>query len=818
MREKRKTKKRAGAGFQRIIVWLTAVSMVWGAAGMAGCGRENGNGNKSMVIRNEAAETTDMGSTDGALEEPDKEKVMGRYLEQTDDSLKGEVGTGSDIVQMEDGSLVIMSGNTGKWVSADNGTTWERERMAWHEEMMAAKVWVMNTAVSKDGYVAVIYSGGEERGGEENTAEADTEIAEKAEEEESGSVSFHPSYGIASPDGDFKKLEIPYREHEYINFLAFSEDGRLFGSALGGRIYEIDKETGAVEELLELSGSVYYIAEKENKLILAGGDGVTVWDLEAGVKIEDTVINDFLHEQMGTYINYGTEGVQPVLFLPGDEGILYLAFEKGIYRHVIGGNMIEQVVEGSLTSLNDPSCEISDGLLLENDVFVLLRSNGGIMKYTYDPDTPAVPEVQLRAYSLRDNQQLKKVIAAFGAEHPEVYIRYEAGIEENSAMTRDDALKKLNTEIAAGRGPDIFMLDDMPVSSYIEKGVLLDLASFLENKTEDKYFTNIIRAFGTEEGIYAVPVQFQIGLVVGKQEEIKRIDSLEAMAGMAEAYRKEKTEGTVLGIRSEDEMLHMLLPVCEPAWKDENGRIDREALTEFYTLAKRIWDAEEEGISEDVKEEYKRWTEERKIAGVSDERTREYQMGISGKEIGWLTGDRELAAGIMSDSSGFNIIISCFKTQGKEDGGFAAYSGQAEKVFVPNGLMGISRTSEYQEIAVGLLEKMLDDDGWSGMPVNKEKWGESFRRYASEDGSCYASMGGSGADGKERYHLDIYPASEEEIARLMEIAEEGNTPYVKDSMLEDAVCKAGLKVLRGEISASAGAEEVIQRMAVYLAE
>lgn len=813
-----KTKEKNGTRIKRVIVWLTAAAMVWGATGMSGCGNEIENGNGNIDIRNEAAEPTDVGSRDGVLEEPDKEKVMGRYLEQTDDSLKGEVGAGSDIVRMEDGSLVIMSGNNGKWVSVDNGTTWERERMAWHEEMMAEKAWVMNAAVSKDGYIAVIYSGKEEGAGEENAGEADTEIAEKAEEEEGGSEAFLPSYGIASPEGDFKKLEIPYKEHGYIHFFAFSEDGRLFGSALGGKIYEIDKETGALEELLELPGTVYYMAEKENKLILASRDGVAVWDLETEAKIEDAVINDFLHDQLGTYMNYGTEGVQPVLLLPGAEGILYLACEKGIYRHVIGGNMIEQVADGSLTSLSDPSCGLSDGILLENDMFMLLRSDGGIMKYTYDPDTPAVPEVQLRAYSLRDNQQLKKVIAAFQAEYPEVYIRYEAGIEENSAMTRDDALKKLNTEIAAGKGPDIFVLDDMPVSSYIEKGVLLDLTDYLENKTEDKYFTNVVRAFGTEQGIYAVPAQFQIGLIVGRQGEIEQMGSLEGIAGIAEAYRKEKTEGTVLGVRGEDEMLHMLLPVCEPAWKDEHGKIDKEVLTEFYTLVKRIWDAEEKGISEETKEEYARWTEERKIAGVSDERTREFQMGISSKEIGWLIGDREVAAGIMSDSAEFDMIISCFKAEGRKDGSFAAYSGQSQKVFVPSGLMGISRTSEYQGIAVRLLEKMLDDDGWSGMPVNKEKWGESFRRHASEVGSSYASMGGSGVDGKELYHLDIYPASEEEIARLMKIAEEGNTPYVRDSMLEDAVCRTGVKVLRGEISASAGAEEVIQKMGIYMAE
>ena len=93
------------------------------------------------------------------------------------------------------------------------------------------------------------------------------------------------------------------------------------------------------------------------------------------------------------------------------------------------------------------------GVLLENDVFLILFSSGEIAKYTYDPNLAAVPEVQLRAYSLMENEQLRTVISSYQAGHPEVYIRYEIGMDKNLSATRDDALKKLNTEIAAGKIP-----------------------------------------------------------------------------------------------------------------------------------------------------------------------------------------------------------------------------------------------------------------------------------------------------------------------------------------------------------------------------
>ena len=57
-----------------------------------------------------------------------------------------------------------------------------------------------------------------------------------------------------------------------------------------------------------------------------------------------------------------------------------------------------------------------------------------------------------------------------------------------------------------------------------------------------------------------------------------------------------------------------------------------------------------------------------------------------------------------------------------------------------------------------------------------------------------------------------------DLERLMEVVEESPVPYVQDSILEKAVCEAGGKVLRGEISPLSGAEEVVQKTAIYMSE
>ena len=529
---KQRVGKKYSKSMGKVAAWLTVFGLIAGMGGLCGCGGTGNTGEEKDSVKS---------SLEGEGVKPenglDDGKVMGRYLETTDDSLKDELGVESKAARMEDGSLVIFSRNAGKYVSRDNGMTWEWEQMAWYEEWRAEGTWVHDMAMAKDGYMAVIYvtdskdeentgieengerreagtdageegeNGGStdsEAGADEGSAEgAGTDAGEETEglELHMEDFSFQPKYGLIAPDGTFTELAVSYKDADYINRLVFSEDGRLFGSSIDGRVYEIDRETGEKKEVAELSHWTTYMTEKDGKLMLVNSDGVTIVDTASGMVVEDKVLDDFLKAQFGSNIDSQVAGVKPLLLMPGEDGILYLALGKGIYRHVIGGNVMEQVVDGTLNSLSDPSCGLADGLLLEDNVFLLVRSSGEVMRYVYDPDTPAIPEIRLKAYSLRENGQLKTVISSYQAEHPEVYIQYETGMDENLAVTREDALKKLNTEIAAGKGPDILILDDMPIDSYVEKGVLMDLSPYVKDKTEDKYFTNILRSFETPEGI-----------------------------------------------------------------------------------------------------------------------------------------------------------------------------------------------------------------------------------------------------------------------------------------------------------------------------
>ena len=121
-----------------------------------------------------------------------------------------------------------------------------------------------------------------------------------------------------------------------------------------------------------------------------------------------------------------------------------------------------------------------------------------MVHYIFDPDIPTVPNEKLTVYGLYDNEIIRQAITLFQTYNPEVYVEYIYGVSGDDSVTKEDALKSLNTKIMAGEGPDVLILDNMPVNSYIEKGLLLDLGPIVNRlHGEAALFENIVGAVKT---------------------------------------------------------------------------------------------------------------------------------------------------------------------------------------------------------------------------------------------------------------------------------------------------------------------------------
>ena len=110
--------------------------------------------------------------------------------------------------------------------------------------------------------------------------------------------------------------------------------------------------------------------------------------------------------------------------------------------------------------------------------------NDKCLYYHYDKNASTVPTKQITVYALEDSHVLQQTISYFQKKNPDVYVKKLIGLSGNNSVTADDAIKALNTDIMAGKGPDVLVTDGLPVERYIEKGILTDASKIFVMKGE----------------------------------------------------------------------------------------------------------------------------------------------------------------------------------------------------------------------------------------------------------------------------------------------------------------------------------------------
>ena len=794
----------------------------------------------SLILLSGCSGSADPGNEGGEQKTPDTESVqgekppddvaMGRYVEEEQNLSDRISGYQSRLCRLEDGRLLIADGIADFIASIDNGASWETDEREWKTRMAEENIYVMDIAVGKDNTTAVLYDAirsgrtietvdGEET---ELTGSAEMDGAAEAEEagaEEADAFTWQPEVTVIKPDGtQIQADEISVTEEEnYLEKIFVSDTGRVFATTYGSNIYEI-KEDGSSEVYLTLEECPTLIQFQGNLMIVDGHnyDGLILYDMEKQEYIQDEILNDFVNENYKRRTSNGGS-FYDLYFFPGEENVLYLAGQKGLHRHVIGGSAIEQVIDGQISSFSNPSYGIKGAVALDNSEFAVLFTEGRLVRFTYNPDIPTVPQEKIKVYSLRTNNTIRQAVTDYQTQYPEVYVEYRIGIEDGSAVTREDALKKLNTEIMAGEGPDVLIMDNLPMDSYIEKGMLLDLSPVIDGLSgDDALFENIVEAFRRDSKLYAVPCEIGIPVVVGDAAYMPGEKNLKGVADMAEKLRKDYPGKNLLDISSEKGILKMFTLVSAPYWKTVAGTVDTEAVRDYFVQTKRIYEAQMDGVSQQDIDSYTEtieWLTE--VYGFDYEASGYARYGMD--YMAYAQGRKQMIVGTILANYDLAAALSCAGMEGFEECRIALMD---EAVFWPQTLAAVSAASVNREQAETFLYHLLGKESqsnlYNGLPVNKE----AFRQIQDTD-----------ADGEEPYstismmdedgivtELSIYWLDDEQKAGSEAWMEAMRTPYIEDDLLEEIVCEEGVRYLQGTQDLETAVNAVKERAALYMAE
>ncbi|MDE7340707.1 MAG: extracellular solute-binding protein [Lachnospiraceae bacterium] len=771
----------------RLLSLILAASMAVALTGCAG----GGEGAQDGGISTDEAPGGASGSTNG-------QTAMGRYVEEEID-LSDVMFSPRGICRREDGNLVILDIYRGYFISKDEGLTWENEVPDWLSEMMVQQTYISEVAMSPDGTVGMIY----------DTVANDDD--------------YTPAMKLILPDGTQVPVELELTEEDNkIRYVKMTEDNRIFVITYGRGIYEVYKDSSS-EKMLDAQERPYRLWKRENLLFMDndhgnGADLPLIYDMEAGEYIEDTELTDFVSDSYGErYYNGSDYG--SMCLLPGEEQTVYVIGEKGIHRHVIGGNMMEQVVDGNLSMLSNPSYHVCDAMQLEDDVFLVLFANGKLLRFTYDPDVPAVPEKVLTVYSLQEDDDLRQAVSLYQTKHLDTFVSYEVGMEEGGSVTREDAVKKLNTEVVAGNGPDLIVMDGLPFSSYVSKGLLLDVTDVLEQySAQEPLFDNVIDALKVDGKAYVAPATFGVPRLVCKESYVSGMTDLSGVGEGVEALRKEYPGDDIIGIYDADTLMKRFALTSAPLWISENGALNKDLIGVFLEQCKRIYDAQMDGIREEILQAY---VEEGNVGNYHTEGTR-VDWDLANDIFSYIDGSQYLINGWVDTAYGYMESISVEKTKGYEDSSVVPMQGECSGLFLPKTLLGISATSAQAEDAKEFMRFFLSAEmqaNYYGLPLNREAFDMQLTPNENSMGedmiiSCLAL---SSEDGISIY-FNIYCPKEEQVAAFKEELASVNTAYLPDNVLEDAVFTSGAGYIQGEMTLDEALSEIERQVAIYMAE
>lgn len=210
----------------------------------------------------------------------------------------------------------------------------------------------------------------------------------------------------------------------------------------------------------------------------------------------------------------------------GSDGAFYYACEDGLYRVGPGGTLPEMLFEAAGTVLADGQTPWSLLCLEDGSLLLLTLASDGaprLYRYAFDETLPAPGSAgTLTLWTLYDNANARAAVNVFAKTNPEKAVDLtialpDADPDEPDAQAVNDAVTRLNTELLAGGGPDVLLLDGLDLQSLLQKGLLADLSGAVGADTLVPF---VSAGFATEDGaLYTLPARFSMPVLFGDADE-----------------------------------------------------------------------------------------------------------------------------------------------------------------------------------------------------------------------------------------------------------------------------------------------------------
>lgn len=236
--------------------------------------------------------------------------------------------------------------------------------------------------------------------------------------------------------------------------------------------------------------------------------------------------------------------------LAGEDDVYFLVSKAGISRSFSGGSCWETLLEGPQYRFG--SAEVDVSLIGvepgSTSFYMALRDiqadeagqcRTRLYRYAFEPKAPAGPETRLTVFAMEKTDTLAQAVFGFQMENSGCKVEIKLPPAENE-LPPEEVARILERELLEGNGPDVILMDGLPLEKYRKAGVLADLSGLLNG---DGYFTNLVSAFETNGKIDAVPARVIVPAMTGKKE---LLEALQIPPDLMKRVKKGPLDGELL--------------------------------------------------------------------------------------------------------------------------------------------------------------------------------------------------------------------------------------------------------------------------------
>ena len=433
-----------------------------------------------------------------------------------------------------------------------------------------------------------------------------------------------------------------------------------------------------------------------------------------------------------------------------------------------------------------------------------------LFKYIWDENATVDPDKILTIWSLEDNAVVRAAITEIWRLHPEADITLEIALSGDAGISATDAIRTLNTRLLSGRGPDIIILDGTPMESYAQRGMLLNLSPGVDTTG---MYQNLLATYAAQ-GMYIVPTQFTIPMIVGTEAHLRYAATFHALVDaivngnpmpVMEAFTATaggaftlggtpEAQRAMLGFTDLDELFHILWLANASAFIYDN-RLDSAVLGEFFAALHAISD--KYGLGQSAGDMMHSGGVFMATAGGGGGGVNRVSM-VGGSLMQYMLQNTHLAA----FEAGNIMLLRPFMQ--RDDSQLALFPGLVPGAWVPSTLVGVSADTRVADFAMAFVNAMLS------MEVQRVNHGEGFPiiREAvawqlEQINEQLAEMDGD----LPPFELDL----DAFIAQLQ-------TPSLIEATLREMVWQSAERLAQGRLSVEGAVAEVEQNIRNYLAE